>query len=317
MRPAPSAASPPLFLGIEGGATHTVALLTDDGGRSRKRLVTGPANARLLTDPGLVRHLCQIARGLRVRRSEGALVAVGLGLAGVRTEVDRERLHRAAQQVWPGLPCWVGNDLDTALAAATSDEKGAPAVHVLVLSGTGSCCFGVARNGRTAKVGGWGHQLGDRGSAYAIGVAALRRTVLAYDHSGRWPPLGRRLLRALHLREPERLIDWNLGAAKSEVAQLAVVVNRAAAAGDPLSQTVLVEAATALAADASACARKLARPEEEVEFIFAGGMLIHQRRFARQVAAQLKQSWPTACCRPLRREGAWGAARLARRQFEA
>ena len=39
-----------LFLGIEGGATRTVALLADDAGNLRQRVQSGPGNARLLTD---------------------------------------------------------------------------------------------------------------------------------------------------------------------------------------------------------------------------------------------------------------------------
>ena len=42
-----------LFLGIEGGGTRTVALLADGGGQLVKRIESGPANLRLLTDAHL------------------------------------------------------------------------------------------------------------------------------------------------------------------------------------------------------------------------------------------------------------------------
>ena len=40
----------PLFLGIEGGGTHTVAILADADGRLLKRFETGPGNVKLLGD---------------------------------------------------------------------------------------------------------------------------------------------------------------------------------------------------------------------------------------------------------------------------
>ena len=74
---------------------------------------------------------------------------------------------------------------------------------MLVLSGTGSCCFGRTWNGKTAKVGGWGHILGDKGSGFEIGLRALKAVVYYYDRDGEWSKLGQRILRKLALNEPD------------------------------------------------------------------------------------------------------------------
>src|SRR5437899_818016 len=89
-----------------------------------------------------------------------------------------------------------------------SRVRNASPPRVLVLSGTGSCCFGRTADGRTAKVGGWGHLLGDKGSGYEIGLRALRAVVYYFDRDGEWSGLGQRILRALQLNEPNDLIDW-------------------------------------------------------------------------------------------------------------
>ena len=47
-------------------------------------------------------------------------------------------------------------------------------VGVALIAGTGSVAFGRAADGRTIRCGGWGYLLGDEGSGYAIGRAALR-----------------------------------------------------------------------------------------------------------------------------------------------
>jgi N-acetylglucosamine kinase-like BadF-type ATPase len=79
-------------------------------------------------------------------------------MAGAR-EGDRRRIREAAGQAWPGC-LLVGNDLETALAAAEMDGGRGVAARVVIISGTGSCCYGRNAAGRNAKVGGWGHLLG-------------------------------------------------------------------------------------------------------------------------------------------------------------
>src|SRR6476660_6899468 len=109
------------------------------------------------------------------------------------------------------------------------------AARVLVISGTGSCAFGINARGDRLKIGGWGHVLGDKGSAYQIGMRALRRVVDDYDNNGRWPKLGEGILRALVLNEPAELIRWAASASKTDIASLAVEVFVAAEQGDALA----------------------------------------------------------------------------------
>jgi len=296
-----------LFLGIEGGATRTVALLADEHGRLRQRLELGPANARLLTDAQLLRLFRAI------RRATGRPHALGIGLAGARAETDHARIRLLAAQVWPGLPCLVSHDLDTALAAAEDEADATP--QVLILSGTGSCCYGRTPNGRTAKVGGWGHILGDKGSGYEIGLRALQAVVQRYDLDGRWPALGWRILRALQLNEPNDLIDWAHHASKADIAALAIPVFEGWRQSDAMAADILAEAASRLAVDAAATARRLVKPGNRVQFVLAGSVLLKQPAFARLVRQGLRQAWPRCQVVALRRESAWGAVALARRGY--
>src|SRR5262245_23454987 len=106
------------FLGIECGATHTIVLL-EDGTRVMRREI-GPANVQLLTDAQLARHFRNI-RAMHAAFTRPS--AIGIGMAGARTESDRARIRLAASKVWPRVPCYATNDLETAMLAA---EPGAP-----------------------------------------------------------------------------------------------------------------------------------------------------------------------------------------------
>ena len=237
----------PELLGIECGATHTVALHESAGQVIRAGF--GPANLRLLNDTQLVRHLRQIAKQFPKPS------AVAIGMAGARTNSDKLRLRRAATRAWPSVAIHATNDLETALAADTQRK---PANRVLVLSGTGSCCFGQSPDGATAKIGGWGHILGDKSSGYEIGLRALKACVFYLDRDGTWSTLGQRLLCRLQLNSPDQLIDWVAQADKAEVAGLAREVFAAWAKRDKIAGDILDGAADTLAKDAYACAKKLA-----------------------------------------------------------
>ncbi len=313
-------AAGPLLLGIECGATHSSAFLTDLGGTVLRRAQAGPANLRLLTDAQLVRHFRAIHDQLRLRPA-----SLAIGMAGARQKSDFARIRHAAATVWPGVPCYATNDLETGLMAAEAPAKDPrPAqpgnqpvsTRVLILSGTGSCCFGRAPAGETAKVGGWGHILGDKGSGYEIGLRALKAVVYYLDRDGVWSALGRRLLRVLQLNEPEDLIGWAQQATKADTAALAVEVFAAAKERDKIAADILEGAADSLAKDAAACARRLVPPGAPVQFVLAGSVLLKQPRFAAQVSRQVRRLWPGAAVAPLKRESVWGAVELARSQFK-
>lgn len=309
-----------LYLGIDGGGTRTIALLADEPGHAVRRLEFGPANTKLLT------HAQLIARFRAIARAFPKPSAVGIGVAGIWLENEARQVREAAARAWPEIPCHASNDLEIALETAkmkslngsgkeTQRTRGRASSlpQVLILSGTGSCCFGKDARGHIVKMGGWGHLLGDNGSGYEIGLHALKAVVYAYDHDGKWPRLGQKLLRALQLNEPTELIDWIHSAAKTDIAALATEVFDAEQRGDTIASKILAAAATTLAQDALRCADRLAPRNRPVQFVLAGGILLKQPRFAREVARRLRQLRPNCQVTPLPRESAWGAIAFAKR----
>ena len=332
-------ANSPVLLGLECGGTRTVALAADGELRQLARVDAGPANLRLVSDEQLAAHFRALAAQLPPPS------AVGVGMAGVRDRRDCDRVERILEQVWPGVPRRVDHDLESALAAAelapgrsrgseahsfssqqrllTSSPTGkkerslaGPAATVIVLSGTGSCCYGRNAAGKVAKVGGWGHHLGDRGSAYDLAHTTLRLMARHLDHTGKLGDFGQRALRVLLLNEPNDLIAWFQNATKGQVAALAPEVFAAAAAGDAMARQALAQTQAELVADATQCARRLAGKTAAVHFAFAGSVLLKQPAFARRVGAQLRRAFPKATFGPLARESVWGAVAMARTALE-
>jgi N-acetylmuramic acid 6-phosphate etherase len=296
----------PVLLGFECGGTRTVAIAASPNLTQLGRVEGGPANLRLISDTDLADRFRQLATTLP------SPSAIGVGMAGVRDPADIQRVLAILDHVWPGIPARVDHDLESALSAASLETSADPRSKVIVLSGTGSCCYGRSPSGRTAKVGGWGHLLGDRGSAYDIAHRALRASAHHLDHTGRWSSFGSRALRATLLNTPNDLIAWLQSASKTDVAALAPEVFEAALHRDPVARRILDETVEILAADAIACALRLGKPLKGVDFVLAGSVLLKQPRFARQVAQRIRNSLPEARVIPLQRDSAWGAVIMAR-----
>ena len=291
------------LLGIECGATHTVALFEQKG--KVRKIEFGPANIRLTGKKKIIHLLQEIAKKFPKPH------AIAIGMAGVRTATDQNHLQKTVEKTWPNTELILAtNDLETALEADSNKKS---ISRVLILSGTGSCCFGKSINGSTSKLGGWGHILGDKSSGYEIALRALKACVFYLDRDGTWSTLGQQILCRLQLNSPDQLIDWVAKANKPEIAALAKDVFEAWHKRDKIAIDIITAAANTLAKDACACAKKLTSKTDPVRFLLAGSVLIKQPKFAHMVAKCIRTLRPKSHVGILKKESCWGALDLARK----
>lgn len=305
--------SEPIWLGMDGGGTRLVAMAVDSQLDVLSRMEVGPANLQLLSDADLVDRFHTIRASI-----PESPTALGIGLAGLVTPADGFRVSQALERVWPDVPAAITHDLETAWwaaepfgAKATGQFKSA--VRVIIVSGTGSCCYGRSREGQTAKVGGWGHRLGDRGSAYSLVETGLRVTLSRLDRQGQLGELGGRVLSKLLMNDPTDLIAWVQSASKAEIAALAPEVFSAATTNDPAAQYAVELALNDLVEDAIAAAGRMNARGRVVDFVGAGSVLLAQPEFASKIRLALRKALPGSRFRCLEREPVWGAIELARK----
>ena len=277
------------FLGLDCGGTRSVAVY--ECGGERRRIEAGPGNIGLLDDARLL-SLFRALSSVHKNLPRPSVVAIGMAGAGI--EMQRQRIRCAAAKIWPNIPNVAMGDLDTALAAAEIDEgvgENGLAALVIVLSGTGSIFYGKNARDQCVRVGGWGHIVGDKGSAYEIGLRALKAVLFYYDHDGKVPPLGQRLLSALLLNELREIPEWALNASKADIAALAPTVSAAAASGDKTARDILEGAAHSIAKDAITCASRLVPRGQRVKFVLTGSVLLNQPAFRRRVTKFIREGW--------------------------
>lgn len=285
-----------MSLAIQCGTTGSVVVFVADDqpviepGKVN-RYHFGPANYKLLKPFELSKFFQHIANSIEDQHINGLAVSI----PGLLTEGDRkvtfdhwwcnfkfpsfllQTLKNILNNVWRDLTrLWVGNDLEISLGMIPNEDY---LIKSIVISGTGSCCYGT--DGKIySKIGGYGHLLGDRGSAYAIAHQALRLSLREYEYthddqadalngesnpvkhydleeSSSSIPLLTLLQSHLNLVSIVELINWSLVASKAEIAELTKVVLKAAECGNVVAKKVIDEATTDLVNDILCLIRKV------------------------------------------------------------
>jgi len=298
------------LIGIDGGGTKTVALLSDLDGRVLGHGLGGPSNYQVV---GLRVAGDSINQTVRAAFADANVEpvpprAICLGLSGVDRPDDYAAFRAWADEQMPGTPTVIVNDAMLVMAAGTPAGWG-----VAMISGTGSIVYGRAQDGRMTRAGGWGYLLGDEGSGYDIGLAALRAVVRADDGRAPQTALTGMILEHWSLAAPQGLVSqMYFGPVPTQkIAALASVVEGAAFAGDPVAIKILRKAGHELALAVSAVARRLELPGP-IPCALAGSTIV-KGRIARQMfieaaaslGLQLDPVTPVS-------EPAQGALRLAR-----
>ena len=293
-------------IGIEGGGTHTTVVGVSSDLKVVERHEFGPGNLQLFGPGELGAFLDDI------RNSIGGASGVGIGLAGLRTETDRRAVRVELARVWPGAKLFVTDDLETVLAGVPS-PGGEEFTRVLMVSGTGSCCFGRRSDGSEAKVGGWGQQLGDEAGAFGIGQAAIRILLRDYDRTGTCSSLLGRVLACLSLKHPDDLNAWSARASKAAFASIAPLIFTAWQRRHRLASIVIESALERIVDDALCCRARLGGGGV-TQFVLSGGCFQRQARFAAEVKKRLLAKNDRYQIVHAAAMGAEGAAVLARKQ---
>ncbi len=292
-----------IVVGVDAGGTRTTAVVGD--AHTILSRAEGAAGAvrpgRALVAASAIGDTVRRAL-VHARTTEADVLLVGA--AGAGREDEREELARALRSEHIARRVRVTTDIEIALAAAFGREPG-----IVVSAGTGSIAIGRDPEGTLHRAGGYGWQMGDEGSGYAIGRAALGAVGRAADNRGPETSLVQRIPEAAHVDGMPGLIAWAATATPAEVAALGPAVVAVASEGDVVAQGILDYAAREL------CQLALILLETfpgdgPVPLAFAGGLL-RPGSLLRDVITQRLGSEPRLRPHPSEVEPALGALHLA------
>ncbi len=223
-----------LFCGIDGGGTHTTAVVCNERGK-----ILGSVKA------GSINHYgAGIEKARENYTSIKEQLIVLLGREPDITYIGNSALEGKAtdelvQQLVGGIfneKIIMHSDVYIALLGFTQGASGA-----LLISGTGSMACAVDREGNYHTSGGWGQILGDEGSGYHLGLMGIRAALQYHDQMAPPTILLKRLIDFYNLNSLADLIEivYNPSLEKGRIAAFAVEVEKAALLNDEVSTRLI------------------------------------------------------------------------------
>ena len=294
-------------LGIDAGGTKTVCLLANERGEVLAEARRGGANLQASGELEVEKILHEVMAET-LDPHDAVPSAICLGIAGVDRPGDAAVVGAIMKRIGFKARVLVVNDALVAL------EAGAPGVPgVVVIAGTGSIAYGRNDQNQAARAGGWGYVLGDEGSGYWIGRAAIRAVLREADRRGPDTELTGLLLEYFAVSRAQELIHevYHATLKPSAIAALAQCVNTAFQHGDQVAIGIVRASADQLESSALSVARRLDLVGTAFPFVLAGGMFRAVPWLHEELSRRLPLAAPQSRTVLLDIEPAAGAVRLA------
>ena len=295
-------------VGVDGGATKTVALIGTENGRILGRGESGSSNYHNVGSNDAskaIKSAVSLARKRASIRENSADVAV-VALAAMNSSRDLAIARRFVRAANIAAQVFVVHDSVAALHASVHGKTG-----IVVISGTGCMAAGINKAGRYVRAGGWGYIIDDEGSAYDIGTKALRSAFRTLD--GRSPKT--RLTNAIRqkfgvktLENASPLIYSEMGI--DDIASLTPLVSRLAPT-DAVCREILRNAGVALAVLACVVAKQLKIEHDRFPIALVGGTFKAGIYLLQPFRARVKKDCPRADVMIMNTEPVHGALDIA------
>jgi N-acetylglucosamine kinase-like BadF-type ATPase len=304
------------FIGVDGGASKTAALVVDENGT---KLGSGLAGASNHLRVGI-----EVATRNVERAVNAALVEAGIairdveyaycGIAGSDHPAHHDKVVEALNVFFPRGNFIVDTDARIALTGAVGFGAG-----IVVISGTGSVAFGRNAAGEEERAGGWGPTLGDEGSGFWIAREGLASIVRAHDGRGFATAMTDLLCVEYDMCSPAELPKFVYATTThvDDIARYGKLVIEAAKTGDHVARNILARGGAELAECVLAIARKLHMTDSEFPVAYVGGAFHAGDLLLEPMRLRLQRDAPGASLIPPKLAPVEGAAMMAMRASEA
>ena len=301
------------ILAIDGGSTKTSALCATLDGEVVGEGHAGPTSLTSTSVGAAGFSLREAIRQATENLPQGyEIVKAVMGLAGMDTKPEKESAFRVFQptlQLFNVRKLTLVNDSIVAMACGTDDENA-----VILISGTGSVCYGRNKNGDKARSGGLDFFLTDQGSGYSIGRHVMREAVKSADGRIKKTILEDMVKDHFRIREIDELkhkVNKPL-ISKSEVAAISNLCFKAMTSGDQEASKIIKYSIVELVSLASAVIERLELTDTAATLVLSGRVLANphvNQEFTQQILAK----YPKLKVHLLNKPAVYGALKLALR----
>lgn len=298
------------YIGIDGGATKTIGLISDLEGNILGRIETGPVNYHKesieLLEENISRNVSLLVSKINAEIKD--IKRVAMGISGIDRPMERRMVREFLAKIGISKKTKIYNDAVIALKGGTKNGYG-----IVIISGTGSIVYGIDKDGKIKRVGGWGNILNDVGSGYDIGLRALRAVMASYDKKMPKTILTPLILKKLSLKDPSELVLWldKCKNVKLDISQLSFQVFMANKKKDKAAKKILDQVTDDLCLGAKIIVKEL-KFKNSYEIVLSGGMFLKNLNYFEIMKKKLSKSLQSAKIIFPYHEPAYGALMIAR-----
>ena len=187
------------YLGVDGGGTKTAFALINE----QKELIylkeVGPSSLDTVDEQQIINVIYEGTKDINVK-VDSIFLGIGVDIVKKETKID------------------AGNDIISAFYGALSGEDG-----IVCIAGTGSVCYAKNKD-QNIRIGEINYIEGDPGSAYDLGIHAVRYLAKVIDYRKKGGPFADALKDATKINNYEDITKYFIEAKRTDIASLAKLV---------------------------------------------------------------------------------------------
>jgi len=263
------------ILGIDGGASKTMAVIGDQEGHVLGIGLSGPSNYQIT---GLDMAMKSISDAVKMAAAHGDIELQMLdfavfGLAGADFPIDFENLTKGIQDLYPWLKFEIVNDTWVGFRSGTDADHGG-----VVIAGTGANFAAKAPDGRKITGRGMGYEWGGQGGAGNLIRDAMHFAFRSHDGTGPKTMLEEAVLSTLGFQSYDDLslymyqVQSEFAHIYVKAAEIVPQVFMLASQGDQVCIRILIDLGISMGEIIGMMIKTLGTQDLEQDIVMAGGL---------------------------------------------
>ena len=256
------------IIGIDGGGTKTLGVLFDIDGHELKRVEFGFSNFSIDEDIAKA-NVEKTIEALEKDLESDRELFIQMGIAGYSKIKKSTQFVKSLEKKFNAIV-----DLDSdAIIALYSVKQNKNVNVIMVIGGTGSVLM-VSDGDQASMVGGFGHLLGDEGSAYHLAITALKKIIEEKESNQKMSELSKLILKEIEALDYLDIKNFVYNNNKSDIARLAKFIAQCAL-NHNLDAISLLKQEGRYLAKQTLNAYNLSNKKEKVVIALRGGFLLN------------------------------------------
>jgi len=223
------------IIGIDGGGTKTLGVVYDYQGNEIKRIQVGFSNFSVNVEKSkqtINELITELVSGIAKEKK----VFIQMGVAGASRFSETESFLK---EIEDKFGCTASLEVDAKISLYAIPKTKNESL-IMAIGGTGSVIM-IEHQNEINRLGGWGHILGDGGSAYHFVIEALKNLIEEYESDVSFSLLSEHLIKTIGLSNPKQLVEYVYNTDKSTIAQLSLDIQSVASYDAKVKELLIKE----------------------------------------------------------------------------